>query len=254
MKVAVIGAGNVGSQLAAELIRNGAEVVFGARNPSSEKTQAAVAAVPGSKALTTAEAADWCTALILAIPGMTTQEQYNACAASLGAGAAGKVVIDATNPLSAFPSLEVYWDGNTSGGEMCSEAFSNSSVFKAFNTIGREHMGIGADGRGIPGYDAAAGPLSMLFAGDKGKESEAAAVVKAAGFSPRYVGPIRYARNLEAIGELWIHAAVPPAGFTKENWGRQFHFQVVGSTSGAAAAPESKLATPAVEVAAVSGV
>ena len=115
-------------------------------------------------------------------------------------------------------------------------------------------MGINANGRTMPGHDTAEGPLTMLVSGDKDKEAEAATIVKAAGFDPRYVGPIRYARNLEAIGELWIHAAVPPAGFTKENWGRQFHFQVVGSTSGAAAAPESKLATPAVEVAAVSGV
>ena len=59
---------NVGSQLAAELIRNGVEVVFGARNPTSEKTQAAVAAVPGAKAMSTADAATWCEALILAIP------------------------------------------------------------------------------------------------------------------------------------------------------------------------------------------
>ena len=100
---------------------------------------------------------------------MYTREQYNACAE-------GKVVIDATNSLSAFPALAVHWDGNTSGGEMCAAALPKS------------------------------------------------AVISGTGFSPKHVGPIRYARNLEAIAELWIHLAVPPAGETRENWGWAFAF------------------------------
>ena len=36
--------------------------------------------------------------------------------------------------------------------------------------------------------------------------------MKAVGFKPFYVGPIRYARNLEAMAELWIHMAIPGLG------------------------------------------
>jgi predicted dinucleotide-binding enzyme len=36
----------------------------------------------------------------------------------LGPDVAGKVVIDATNPLSPYPGLEVLWNG-TSGGVHC---------------------------------------------------------------------------------------------------------------------------------------
>ena len=43
----------------------------------------------------------------------------------------------------------------------------------------------------------------------------------------RYVGPIRYARNLEAIAELWIHLTVPSFGDTPVAWGRSFHFQTI---------------------------
>ena len=160
--------------------------------------------------------------------GMTSEEGYKACAASLGAGAEGKILIDATNPLSDFPALGVHYDGNTSGGEQCAAAFPKSAVFKSFNTIGVEHMGINANGRAMPGHDTAEGPLTMLVSGDKDKEAEAATIVKAAGFDPRYVGPIRYARNLEAVAEIWIHTAIPPAGLTQEDWGRNFHIQVVG--------------------------
>lgn len=58
-----------------------------------------------------------------------------------------------------------------------------------------------------------------------------AAVISASGFKPQYVGPIRYARNLEAIAELWHHLALPtwgdvPAEVSIE-WGYNFHFQVI---------------------------
>jgi len=49
------------------------------------------------------------------------------------------------------------------------------------------------------------------------------------GFAPRYVGPIRYARNLEAMAELWIHCGIGAAGLNHTvDWGRDFAFQVVG--------------------------
>ena len=75
-----------------------------------------------------------------------------------------------------------------------------------------------------------AGQEDMLVAGDERDEfkSVALSIVEAVGFKPRYVGPIRYARNLEAIAELWIHLAVPPAGDTKEDWGRNFNFALHG--------------------------
>lgn len=45
--------------------------------------------------------------------------------------------------------------------------------------------------------------LTMLFAGPAERRGEAEAVVAGVGFAPKYVGPIRYARNLDAIAELW---------------------------------------------------
>lgn len=37
----------------------------------------------------------------------------------------------------------------------------------------------------------------------------------------------RYARNLEAIAELWVHLSLGPVGDSSVDWGRNFHFQVV---------------------------
>lgn len=85
------------------------------------------------------------------------------------------------------------------------------------------------DGSLIEGYDfSKRGPLKMMFCGPEEHQEVAAEVISAVGFSPQYIGPMRYARNLEAIGELWVHLAVPPAGSTSVNWGRGFHFEPTG--------------------------
>lgn len=70
-------------------------------------------------------------------------------------------------------------------------------------------------------------------AGPLDKRAVAAKVIDAAGFIPKYAGPIRYARNLEAMSELWHHLAIPSFGEISEEvskeWGSNFHFQVISS-------------------------
>lgn len=95
--------------------------------------------------------------IIIAVPGMRSLESAKAFAATLGDGAAGKVsrmhiytslvytsrhvissasydayqvVIDATNPLSEFPALEVMWGSESSGGELLQQALPSSLLFK----------------------------------------------------------------------------------------------------------------------------
>ena len=49
MKIAIIGAGNVGGALGANWARKGHDIIFGARDPKSEKTQALLRTI-GEKA------------------------------------------------------------------------------------------------------------------------------------------------------------------------------------------------------------
>ena len=146
-------------------------------------------------------------------------------------------MIDATNPLSAYPALEIRdWSLGNSAGEVFAAALPKSYVYKAFNTIGAEHMAAAAvESALLPNQ----GKLTMLFAGseDENAKKVVADVIEGVGFEPCYVGPIRYSRNLEAMAELWIHLGVGSAGFTKENWGRNFHFQKIAVPSAASAAP-----------------
>lgn len=52
------------------------------------------------------------------MPGWRDAVRVAAVVDSLGPGIAKKVVVDATNPLSGFPDLEVLWNG-TSGNTYC---------------------------------------------------------------------------------------------------------------------------------------
>jgi len=198
-------------------------VYAGVRDASDSKHKHLSRDQPRATFASVQDAIHWADAVILAIPGSIHDEDIKNTAASLCPAIKGKVLLDATNGLSNYPQLEIRWNQNTSAGEVLAEALPETHVYKAFNTIGAEHMAA-ADGREITGEQ-----LTMLIAGDENIESRhmAEAVVAGVGFIPEYVGGIRYARNLEAIAELWIHLGVPSAGFTSVNWGRNFHFQVI---------------------------
>jgi hypothetical protein len=55
---------------------------------------------------------------LLYVSGMRDRAAAEQLAESLGPAVAGKVIIDATNPLTPYPNLEVLWDG-TSGELNC---------------------------------------------------------------------------------------------------------------------------------------
>lgn len=223
LKVVVLGGGSVGSTLAKAVLDSGmaGSVAVGARHPAKTEAQLAangLADVPVEESKSALASAD---VVILATPGGHSDEAIKELAASLG-DMTGKVVIDATNPLSEFPDgLQVRWKQGTSGGEVLAEALPTAKVYKAFNTVGVEHM------KSALGKD-------MMIAGGGGdgrvddavSRSVCEATVAAVGFKPVFVGPIRYARNLEAMAELWIHMAVPP--LPAETYSRRFWFSVSG--------------------------
>lgn len=108
---------------------------------SSDKTKALLEAQKGAEAAAVQDAVSWADVIVLATPGSNNAEGIIAGGAALGPGVASKVIIDATNPLTSYPGLEVRWGGDgTSGGEVLSNSLPNSKVYKAFNTIGAENM------------------------------------------------------------------------------------------------------------------
>lgn len=141
IKVAIIGAGNVGCILGAALLTSSDQtfiVKYGVRNvPKHRKV---LDTHPRASIATVTDACTYADVIILAVPGSHENSGIQRIAESLGPGAENKPIIDATNPLSSYPNLEIRWTGAESGGEHLSKCLPKSHVYKAFNTIGAEHM------------------------------------------------------------------------------------------------------------------
>ncbi len=192
MKIAIIGAGVVGSALAQGWIKAGHEIVFGARNPSSDKVRKALTAT-GARAMSIADAVAWGDAALLATPWPGTEEAVRAAG-----DYHGKPLLDATNPLTPTYALAV--GHNTSGGEQVQAWAPSAKVVKIFNTTGYDNM---VD----PRYGDR--KAAMVYAGDDDQAKQVAArLASDIGFEPLDLGPLLTARYLEPAALVWIRLAI----------------------------------------------
>ncbi len=194
MKIGIIGAGNVGGTLGKAWAAKGHDVVFGVRDPQDAKVQALVKAT-GGKALAASvrEAAAPAEVVVLATPWRAAQEAIEAAGPL-----AGKVVVDATNPLTPdFRGLAV--GHTTSAAEQVAGWAPGARVVKAFNTIGAQHMANPVLG----------GQRASLFlcGDDAAAKKTVAALAESLGFEPVDCGPLPQARLLEPLALLWISLA-----------------------------------------------
>ena len=185
MKIAVLGAGNVGKALGEALAARGHDVVYGVRDPTRSQVKPA-------KAVT--DAIQDSDAVILATP-------YDATGALLRENAtalAGKVVIDATNPLK--PDLSgLSLTGDVSGAELLQREAPSALLFKAFNTTGYGNM---------QNPDYPQGRAVMFVAGPDGKgKGTVMQLVTDVGFDAVDAGDLTQARLLEPLAMLWIKLA-----------------------------------------------
>jgi 8-hydroxy-5-deazaflavin:NADPH oxidoreductase len=197
MKVAIIGTGNVGRALGGSLAKAGHEVTFAGRD--TLKAEGVANELGTTAAPTSAEAARGADVIILAVPGV----EVDAVAADLAQAAAGKVVLDATNPLKPDYS-GLANAGGPSNAERVAELLPGAHVAKAFNTV---FGAVQAD----PTTHGTT--LDALYATD---DSVAAATVSqlasSIGFRPVHVGPLAASRELEAIAWLNIRLQMIDGG------------------------------------------
>lgn len=207
MNIAVIGTGNVGGALGTGWAQKGHRVTFGSRDPNSAKIQDLLqSAGPNAQAATVSEAVAGAAVVVLATPWPATEPVIRS-AGSL----AGKVVVDATNPLG--PGLQLTVGTTSSGAEQVAQWAEGAPVVKAFNTTGFENMA-------NPIYDGE--PIAMFICGD---DAEAKATVtrlaEDLGFEVADTGALAMARNLEPLALVWINLAIV------QKWGRNFAFKIV---------------------------
>jgi predicted dinucleotide-binding enzyme len=193
MKVAIIGAGNVGKALTASFTRAGHDVTVAAAHPDHAK--AVADELGASAASSNADAVSDAELVILAIPATALES----VAGEIGDELAGKVVVDVSNRPTPDPA-----GPGTSIAEELQERLPKSRVVKAFNTLfasrqaAPEIAGVHADG--------------FVAADDDRAKATVLDTLESLGFRPVDAGPLAAARTLE--GMAWLNISRNMAGGT----------------------------------------
>jgi hypothetical protein len=185
MKVAIIGAGNVGRALATSITRAGHDVTIAAKNP--DHAQAAAREIGAASAESNVAAVTDADVVILAVPFAGAVDEV---AADIRNDVAGKTIVDVTNPIKPdFSGLAT----DSSAAEEFQQRFPDAHVVKAFNTIFSTNQANPT--REIDGYVAA---------DDAKAKQQTISLVESMGFTPLDVGPLSAARFLEGMAFINI--------------------------------------------------
>lgn len=196
MKLAIIGAGNVGAALGKGWARAGHSITFGVLDPDDPRHAPAAAAAGGARLLGVGAAKAEADVIVLAVPWDAVPDAISA----LG-DLAGCTIIDATNPLASGPDgLGLALGFTTSGGEEVERLARGAPVFKTMNQVGFAVM---ADAVGYP-----ARPAMFVAGDDAARKPVVMGLVADLGFEAIDAGPLDRARLLEPYATLWIDQAV----------------------------------------------
>lgn len=208
-KYAVMGSGQVGQVLADGLLEHGHEVMRASREPSK---LAAWQSKAGSKARigTFTEATRWGEQVVLAVKGSAAEKAIELAGID---NLAGKVVIDATNPIADLPPqngvLRFFTNLDESLMERLQRKAPAARFVKAFSCVGNAFM----IHPSFPG-----GPPSMFICGnDDAAKASVRTLLTELGWETVDMGAVEAARAIEPLCMLWC---IP--GLTKNRWAHAF--------------------------------
>lgn len=202
MRIAVIGAGNVGGALTRGLTRTGHAVTVTATDP--DHASALADQTGATAAATAAEAVESAQAVIIAVPHTATA----GLAGELSGAVTGKVVIDATNPVGDQPGRSAVTD--RSAAEHLQDALPGAHVVKAFNTVFAANQadpvvhGVALDGFYAGDHEPAKQTVRDLLAG--------------LGYRPVDAGPLSAALSLEHLALLNISLNARHGWAWRDGW------------------------------------
>jgi 8-hydroxy-5-deazaflavin:NADPH oxidoreductase len=192
MRIAVLGAGNVGAALARGWSRSGHQITFGLRDIARHRD---LLAETGARAMSLNDAASDAEVVVLALPWGAAEGVLR----GLG-DLSGKIVIDAMNPITrgaSGPSLAL--GHTTSGGEQVAGWLPGARVIKTLNQCGAEVMG---DNSAM-----AHRPVMIMAGDDVDAKRTVAALLLDLGFDPLDAGDLTKARLIEPFAMVWINLA-----------------------------------------------
>lgn len=185
MKIGILGAGTMGSALAARFAKANHEVLLGARDPGSKPP------IPGVRYGSYGDAAVFGDMVFLALVwphALDVMGQLNCIS--------DKVFVDVSNP-EAPVGYELMIGHKTSGAEELARFAKGAHVLKAFSHFYAEllHCDVTFDG----------GSPSVLYCGDDLKAKELLRqLIESCGFDPVDAGGLANARYLEPLAMLTV--------------------------------------------------
>jgi predicted dinucleotide-binding enzyme len=204
--IAIIGTGNVGGALGTAAVKAGYDVVFAAKDAA--KTRVVAAQAGATAAPSARDAVAGADIVVLAVPYTAALD----VAAEIAPVVAGKIVIDATNPLKAdYSGLAT---NGISGAETIQAQVPGARVVKAFNTAFASRQadptmsGLRADG--------------YVAGDDEDAKATVLGLAEGIGFNPVDVGGLAMARYLE--GMAWLNISLQ----MKNGWSWQAGWKLVG--------------------------
>lgn len=191
MKIGILGTGDVGKTLSKGFVELGHEVKIGSRKASDS-------------AVTFAEAAKFGDIVVLAVLWSGAENVVRLAGQE---NLAGKVVIDATNPLIFPPNAppELAIGHKDSAGQQVQRWLPSARVVKAFNIVGHAHMFKPQ----FPG-----GPPDMFICGnDAAAKQTVTEILKEFGWPAIDIGGIEGSRLLEPLCLLWVRYGIRTGTF-----------------------------------------
>ncbi len=207
-KIAIFGAGSVGSALGNGFAKAGHSLFFVVRGGSAESAARLKALVDetGAQSGTATEAVAFADVVVLALP-------WEAAEATLASvDLTGKIVLDAINPLQPNLAGLIVPPAGSAGQQVAAWA-PGARVVKIFNSTGAGNMANPVYGEGA---------AVMLYAGDDAEAKKVArGLAEDLGFEAQEVGPLAASAWLESVAMVWITLAYA------RGLGRDFAFRLM---------------------------
>lgn len=208
MKVGILGSGDVAKALAAGFLQHEHEVTLGTRSP--EKLASWVAAHPKARVASFADSAQSAELVVLAVKGSASADALRAAGAE---NIAGKVVIDATNPITDDPPdhgvLRFFTDINKSLLERLQKEFPSALLVKAFSCVGSAQM--------VNPQFAGGKPTMFICGDDASAKQKVRQILDQFGWETADMGHAPSARAIEPLCMLWC-----ARGFLQNQWKHAF--------------------------------
>jgi predicted dinucleotide-binding enzyme len=209
-KIGILGSGKVGEVLADGFLGHGHPVMRGSRDPAKLAAWKAGAKSDASVG-TFAEAATWAEIVVLAVKGTGAEQAIEEAGV---ANLAGKLVIDATNPIADAPpkngALTYFTGANESLIGRLQNKAPQAKFVKAWNSVGNAAMV-------NPKFPAT--PSMFICGNDAGAKQETSEILTKFGWEPVDVGGVELGYAVEALCILWC-----APGFLRNDWFHAFKY------------------------------